>query len=468
MNNSKNKHTRGGVDSENTAELPPLQQPISPPSLDKLVRELATEQSPAPPTRIQSSPIIPEQLPIPTQNSSQPVSNLFTQSKPQSTVDLLASPSIIQGQPTQQPIQTVSATSEPNEGIRQELTQINIIPQDARPFVTGIMYHVVFDCDVSKFFDNKSRKEHQGTIFGKIARVESDRFPIVYSREDALRIAGRLVSMAVSKGSVGVGINKKYPFLGAVIIGFQFKDLENVTYVRGSTVSLDEKIEEIKKLEEELEKHKQDFSGLKEEKEKIIHRIEMQIAELKQTGGQPNYSNIMKNDKDLVFYEVIKNEKSFYRGTLSRNSLENTNIVNAEYVVRTDIQPANGFALLNLVPTLSVHDIDTLKCLYNGKILPCYEKKDEEQITLQQRGQILLGGRYTNIITLAAREKAKYLAYKNSSKTGGNIATANSDEQNWKQLAKQKKAEYIRLKQQLKGGSLDNSDTKWKHLYHQQ
>jgi hypothetical protein len=310
-----------------------------------------------------------------------------------------------------------SATSEAKPEEVAEMQKMATVPEQ----VSGKFYHVVLDCDFGDFVDDTKRHDRPAVIFGKIAKKINDRIPVVYDKEDAVRVAAKLINMVVAKGSVGVGANKKYPYLGAVVVGFQFsrEHYENVTY----------------------------------------EKINVESAE-----GR-NYEHEANQTKDLVYWEV----NGVSRGTISKQALVNTKIVDGEYIVRKDINPDNGFALLNLVPALSVDDITTLMCMYRGEGRNCYghgSAKESEKVNLkidvERKGEVQLGGKYNDFKSLAIREKAKYLLNKKKGQTGGQ--PSEDLEGYYKQKYIQKKNEYLRLKAQ-KGGQPNDDEESWRQKY---
>ena len=280
-------------------------------------------------------------------------------------------------------------------------------------------YHVVLDCDFGDFVDDTKRSNRPAIIYGKIAKHINERIPVVYDKQDAIRIATKLINMVVARGCVGSGNDKKYPYLGAIVIGFQFaKDkYETVSY------------------------------------EKI--NVESSTGRL--------YDHSANHTKDLVFWEV----NGVRRATIAKKALVNTKIVDGEYVARTDISPENGFALLNLVPSLSVDDITTLMCMYRGEGRNCYghgsakeSEKVSSKVSIVLKGEVQLGGKYNDYASLYVREKAKYLL-NNKKQSGGKINKYgdndnDNDNDNAKEYMRLKK-EYLKLKNQ-KGGKLNNDD----------
>jgi hypothetical protein len=295
-----------------------------------------------------------------------------------------------------------SVTSEVKPEELAELANLEKVPEE----VSGKFYHVVLDSDFGDFVDDARRPNRPAVIFGKIAKKINDRIPVVFNKEDAFNIAKKLINMVVAKGSIGVGPNKKYPYLGAVIVGFNFKDYTNVKFEKVNVGSTEER----------------------------------------------NYDHVVSTDKDLVYWEV----NGVIRGTIAKSALTNTKIVDGEYVVRKDIHPDNGFALLNLVPSLSVDDVQTLMCMYRGEGRKCYghgsakeSKNVELKIDVVSKGEVQLGGKYNDFRELAIREKAKYLLNKRKGQTGGN--QPDDLEEFYRQKYIQKKNEYLRLKSQNGG-----------------
>jgi len=142
------------------------------------------------------------------------------------------------------------------------------------------MYHVVFDSDFGNFYNKKNiTKEIQ----------------FVYDKNEAIRIANKLLNLAVNKGSYGSGNDKKYPFIGMVVVCFKLKDETN--------------------------------------------------------------SNLQNDEK---------NGQNLPKRSLSVDDVSKIEFVSGIYVVREDVKPSDGFALLNTVPQLTVEDISKLKSLYDN------------------------------------------------------------------------------------------------------
>lgn len=317
-------------------------------------------------------------------------------------------------------LNSITSDAKPEDII--EMKKLERVPEQ----VSGKFYHVVLDCDFGDFVDDTKRQNRPAVIFGKIAKKINDRIPIVYNKDDAVRIAAKLINMVVNKGSVGTGSNKKYPYLGAVIVGFQFshEHYSNVTYEKVSVESGEGRI----------------------------------------------YDHVANNTKDLVYWEV----NGVVRGTIAKQALTNTKIVDGEYITRKDINPDNGFALLNLVPSLSVDDIQTLMCMYRGEGRNCYghgSSKEAEKVNLkidiERKGEVQLGGKYNDFKLLATREKAKYLLNKKKETNVENL------ENHYREKYIEKKNEYLKLKSQ-KGGAVneDNDhptedEAYWKPKYRQ-
>jgi hypothetical protein len=287
---------------------------------------------------------------------------------------------------------------------------------------TEIFYHVVLDCDFGEFIDAEKRAVRQAIIFGKVAQNIGDRVPILFDKNEAVNVATKLITMVVARGSTGVGTNKKYPFLGAVIIGCKFD---------GSQIS---------------------------EESTIV-------------GGSRNYSNMNQLTADLSYYTVDGKT----RGTISRDAMSKIRIMNCEYIVRQDLNPDNGFALLNLCGSLTVDDVAHLKCLYNKEGKGCFSKeKTSKLLDVESRGEIvLIGGNINDQLTqnlIASRKKAEYLVNKKKIQLrGGTCGTTNPTnvENAWKQKYLAKKAEYLQMKanKYQMGGGDDDSEKIWKQKY---
>jgi hypothetical protein len=322
-----------------------------------------------------------------------------------------------------------SATSAPDSVEQAAIAALNNVPD----VVSGVLYHVVLDCDYGEFVDITKRQSRAATVIGRVGSVLNnmpERLPVVRNKDDAKQIAQKLITKIVNKGSAGVGNKKKYPYLGAVIMGFQFNT------------------------------------------ESIAQRTYKQVN---------SYNDISKDDsEDLIYW--TQNDK--VRGLVSKPAMAHTKVVNAEYVAREGLNADNGFALLNTIPELSVEDVVALKCLYEGKKSDCFGEKNEiKQVDVESRGEVQLGGKYgTDYRTLAIREKAKYFVNKKmnggNKMTGGNLNNvdmdhATEDDAYWREQYMKKKNEYLKMKKQMKnqagGGPDDEHPTEdeeyWKNQY---
>ena len=227
----------------------------------------------------------------------------------------------------------------------------NSLPKE----VTGKFYHVIFDCDYGNFMNEQTRVNRPPVMIGKLAKSLGDRLPVVYDVDDATQIAANLINIVVNKGSSGAGIDKKYPFLGALVIGLRFKDSTSVSH-EGVQVN----------------------------------------------GSYP------QSTKDLMYYS--KNGKK--RGTVSKKVLNKLSVTDATYVARKDLNPDNGFALLNLVSSLTAENIADLKCIYNGESVDCNSKEDMKRIKVERKATALKVGRKTDdeYEDLYLQEKADHVA----------------------------------------------------------
>jgi hypothetical protein len=327
-----------------------------------------------------------------------------------------------------------SATSEAKPEELVEMKRMEKVPEE----VSGLFYHVVLDSDFGEFVDDAKRQKRPAVVFGKLARSTKDRVPVLYDRSEAQNVAKKLINMVVTKGSVGVENNKKYPYYGAVIVGFQFS--------------------------------RDHYDNITSEKVSVVDE-----------SGARNYAQTQK-DLDLIFWEL--NGKT--RGLLSKDSLRHTKIVDAQYIVRKDITIDNAFALLNLCPSLSVEDVQTLKCLANNEGKNCYghgslkeAEKVIEKIDVEFKDVVQLGGKYNNYKDLAVREKAKYLLNKKKLQKGGQVSLEGEQDDNneefWRQKYIQKKKEYLQLKNKQSGGQVslegegeqegDNNEEFWRQKY---
>jgi hypothetical protein len=236
-----------------------------------------------------------------------------------------------------------SATSAVTEGTLNEIQKLQRLPRDVLDIVTKPVYHVVFDMDFGLFLHNKSEY-----VRGKDQVIR--RMPVVFDLELARQIAGELIAEAISKGCVG---DKKYPLLGAVIFGMKFANCDNVK-CEDLTYDMDSKV----------------------------------------------------SNKDITTYDIERNGKTVKQGSVSFDSLRRLCAVSAEYVVRNDLQPSNGFALLNMCPNLEASDIQMLKQMLNDS---------DKQVELKLCGvapviDTLQGQR--NMEQAAQQEKAQHIVLK--------------------------------------------------------
>ena len=284
--------------------------------------------------------------------------------------------------------------------VDKEIQHLQSIPIEGRDFVCNTLYHVVFDCDFGLFYNAEKRTDYNDVNFEGLSGIKIDGIPVTYDKDYALHIAKKSIDAAVKKGSFGTGYNKKYPFLGVVIVGFEFIDCKAVKYAQ---------------------------------------RPENAVGE-----------------NDLVFHSKEKNGKQIWIGMISKKILNNIKITEAEYVIRENVDVNTGFALLNLVPSLSVNDVHILKCLHRGSNGSCFgnekeikEALEKERVDSLTRGPVAFagqdGGYYNNYV----REKAKYCLKKGkeTSLSGGGHDSTETD---WKRIYKQKKAEYKALRFALK------------------
>lgn len=298
-----------------------------------------------------------------------------------------------------------SATSIPTGSEIQEINKMIDISSE----LISTFYHVVLDSDFGDFIDVSKRANRNAVVFGRVSNKMEERIPVLFNRDEAVRVAKKLINMVVNSGSSGVGNDKRYPYLGAVVVGLNFANYENISYKKINVSQVNEK---------------------------------------------NNYEQI-EGDEDLICYDVGLTK----RGLLKKSALLNTGIVDSQYVVRSDISADNGFALLNLCSSLSVDDIKTLKCLYMGEKSPCFgqgstreNEKISQKIDVETKPIVQLGGKYNDIANLARREKAKYLLNK-TKQSGGNL-----DEILYKQKYLDAKSEYLRMKQQKQQGGMNNTE----------
>jgi hypothetical protein len=97
------------------------------------------------------------------------------------------------------------------------------------------MYQIVFDSEFGLFFDKNTRANFEPLT----ANFTNER--------EAIEKAKELISEAVTKGSLGKGNNKKYPIVGALVVGFETSDkvslrgilISEFTYVVRTDISVE-------------------------------------------------------------------------------------------------------------------------------------------------------------------------------------------------------------------------------------
>lgn len=242
----------------------------------------------------------------------------------------------------------LSVTSLPNTQEVQIMNTIKKYPSE----ISEKFYHIIFDCDFGNFIKNKSNVN--SVVYGNVRSFSTDKIPIVYNHDFAVKCGAKLVNLAVSQGSLGNGLEKKYPYLGAIIVGLQFQceDYKDLSYTNLGEVN------------------KKDLSSLSQKTEHLI-----------------TYS--------------VNNSK---RGFLSKFGFSKAHIVTAEYIARNDINVDNAFALLNLVPSLTSENIKMMKKIYDNNDT---KKEKTEMVT---NGELIIGDKTinTDMDELGGIEKAKY------------------------------------------------------------
>jgi hypothetical protein len=281
--------------------------------------------------------------------------------------------------------------------IDKEMQHLKSIPVEGRDFVCNTLYHVVFDCDFGLFYNPENRKEYNDVNFEGLSGTKIDGISVTYDKNYAIDIAKKSVDAAVKKGSFGSGYNKKYPFLGAVIVGFEFIDCKAV---------------------------------------KFAQKIENSVGE-----------------NDLIFHSEEREGKKIWIGMISKKILDNIKITEAEYVIRENVDVNTAFALLNLVPSLSVNDVNLLKCLHRGSNGSCFgnekeikEALEKEYVNSLARGPVAIAGQDGGFYNNYVREKAKYFITKGVETT---LSGGGNDTTDWKRIYKQKKAEYKALQHEI-------------------
>ncbi|ATZ80297.1 hypothetical protein BMW23_0239 [Bodo saltans virus] len=235
-----------------------------------------------------------------------------------------------------------SATSVATEGTLEQIRKLNNLPEEVLDIVTKPLYHVVFDMDFGAFLRDKSAYVLNADSKG------TRRMPVLFDLNLARKVAGEFIARAISEGGLG---DKKYPLYGAVIFGMKFTDCDHVKC------------------------------------EDLSYDI-----------------NSKSSDKDITTYNIEHNGENVKQGSVSFESLRRLCVVSAEYVVRNDLQPANGFALLNLCENLTSSDIKMLKQMVNDP---------DKQVELKLCGQTVVvdtqnGTR--DMQNAARQEKAHHIA----------------------------------------------------------
>ena len=285
--------------------------------------------------------------------------------------------------------------------IEKEKNNLESIPVAVRNFVCNTMYHVLFDCDFGLFYNKENRKNYTDITFEGLSGKKTNGIPITYDKNDANNIAKDLLK-AVNRGSFGIGMDKRYPYLGVVIVGFRFDDCKSVIY------------------------------------------------------AEKDENNVGR--EHLIYHKKNDSGTEVWTGIISKSALDNIIVTEGEIVSHPSVDKKASyfsFALLNSVPSLSVNNIHVLKCLYYKEGGSCFSSENEvrglldrESLEPISHGSVALpgqdGGYYSNYV----REKAKYLLKKNSGQLGGNEDKTDTD---WKRIYKQKKAEYQNLKKSLQG-----------------
>lgn len=170
----------------------------------------------------------------------------------------------------------------------------------------NVCYHIVLDCE---FGSRNKLHERSGGIIGKFRQNTGNKLPVLFSYNEAVRVAKRFSKIAAEKGSLE---GKSYPVFGSVILVL-------------------------------------DVSSLQRENHGEIHNA----------NGARDYANLNANN-ELTVYNV-NNER---RGVLSNDGFVKAKILGAHYECCLDMSEHVGFCLHNLNPKLESKDVVLLKKIY--------------------------------------------------------------------------------------------------------
>lgn len=183
-----------------------------------------------------------------------------------------------------------------------------------------IFYHVICDSDFGCAISSQNTlMNYDSLVVGKLRKNSdsSSKISIVNDKHEAERLAQKILDIAISRGSLGNGDKKQYPYLGVIILKLMIKNIGELSH----------------------------------------RKVEM-------SQGSDKYGAMLGVSDDIIYWE--KDGK--IHGMLSGNVVSSGKVcvTNCRYMVREELNEHNGFALLNLNPNLKAEQIRRLKCLYHG------------------------------------------------------------------------------------------------------
>lgn len=294
---------------------------------------------------------------------------------------------------------------------QQQKTQKQSQPEE-QPQPTGqdvgkseLFYHIVLDCDFPK--RNKlGNDDFKGKYTGHIRDYikNSGRIPILYNYDDAKKVASKLVSWVMDKGT---SKGKRVPIFGAIILGF--RPSSNVT---------------IRNINTDISQHgAKDYSLI----------FSKSIPSVLKNPKSP-FEN--SPEVDIIAYNI----DGVKRGLISNQGIKDSSLVSASYGYMTDMPLNIGLCLLNIAhDKFEEDDIRLLRQILskNGQVhmLSSYVKEEivkpsEEEINTETSDVFLsetktdkntdfhqlTGGDYKNLYKL---EKQKYLKLSKLAKERG-------------------------------------------------
>lgn len=170
------------------------------------------------------------------------------------------------------------------------------------------IYIVVLDCN---FGARNYLEKNNYFIFGQIRNgMQDDRVPFHTDLDRARELAKRMVAQVISDGTT---LNKKYPVLGAVVLGI------------------------------------------------FLRNVTVQNVEVEKFDSSRNYSNV-NVDSDIVLYNIEDHKN----GVVKKSSLASGIVVDGTYVMEVNVPENIAFYLHNINPTLTYDDISMLKKMYDA------------------------------------------------------------------------------------------------------